>query len=152
MSVIPEPVMGTLRWLCGVLDREKIPFQVVGDIAMLLEGASSCVNTVELFVSADSLPQLMRLAQDRITEYPWRRRDEQWDMIIMELINEDVLVAIGSSDGARTRVNTSAEWQDVTIDFQASKVVFFEGLKIPIASDAELVLGARSPLPREEPS
>ena len=152
MSVIPEPVMGTLRWLCGVLDREKIPFQVVGDIAMLLEGASSAVNTVELFVRADSLPQLMRLVQDRITEYPWRRRDEQWDLIMMELINEDVLVAIGISDGARTRVNTSAEWQDVTIDFQASKVVFFEGLKIPIASDAELVLGARSPLPREEPS
>ena len=152
MSVIPEPVMGTLRWLCGVLDREKIPFQVVGEIAMLLEGASSAVNTVELFVSADALPQLMRLAQDRSTEYPWRRRDEQWDLIMMELINEDVLVAIGISDGARTRVNTSAEWQDVTIDFQASKVVFFEGLKIPIASDAELVLGARSPLPREEPS
>ena len=152
MSVIPEPVMGTLRWLCGVLDREKIPFQVVGDIAMLLEGASSAVNTVELFVSADSLPQLMRLAQDRITEYPWRRRDEQWDLIMMELINEDVLVAIGISDGALTRVNTSAEWQDFTIDFQASKVVFFECLKIQIASDEELVLRERSPLPREEPS
>ena len=71
---------------------------------------------------------------------------------MMELINEDVLVAIGISDGARTRVNTSAEWQDVTINFQASKVVFLEGLKIPIASDAELVLAARSPLPREESS
>ena len=152
MSVIPEPVMGTLRWLCGVLDREKIPFQVVGDIAMLLEGASSAVNTVELFVRADSLPQLMRLVQDRITEYPWRRRNEQWDLIMMELINEDVLVSIGISDGARTRVNTSAEWQDVTIDFQASKVVFLEGLKIPISSDAELVFRSRLSLPREESS
>lgn len=142
--------MGTLRWLCGVLDREKIPFQVVGDIAMLLEGASSAVNTVELFVRADSLPQLMRLVQDRITEYPWRRRNEQWDLIMMELINEDVLVSIGISDGARTRINTSAEWQDVMINFQASKVVLLEGLKIPIGSDAELVFRSRLSLPREE--
>ena len=144
--------MGTLRWLCGVLDREKIPFQVIGDIAMLLEGASSAVNTVELFVRADSLPQLMRLVQDRITEYPWRRRDEQWDLIMMELINEDVLVSIGISDGARTRINTSAEWQDVMINFQASKVVLLEGLKIPISSDAELVFRSRLSLPREESS
>ena len=144
--------MGTLRWLCGVLDREKIPFQVVGDIAMLLEGASSAVNTVELFVRADSLPQLMRLVQDRITEYPWRRRNEQWDLIMMELINEDVLVSIGISDGARTRINTSAEWQDVMINFQASKVVLLEGLKIPIGSDAELVFRSRLSLPREESS
>ena len=143
MSVIPESVMGTLRWLCGVLDREKIPFQVVGDIAMLLKGASSAVNTVELFVRADSLPQLMRLVQDRITEYPWRRRNEQWDLIMMELINEDVLVSIGISDGARTRINTSAEWQDVMINFQASKVVLLEGLKIPIGSDSELVFRSR---------
>ena len=144
--------MGTLRWLCGVLDREKIPFQVVGDIVMLLEGASSAVNTVELFVRADSLPQLMRLVQDRITEYPWRRRNEQWDLIMMELINEDVLVSIGISDGARTRINTSAEWQDVMINFQASKVVLLEGLKIPIGSDAELVVRSRLSLPREESS
>jgi len=144
--------MGTLRWLCGVLDREKIPFQVVGDIVMLLEGASSAVNTVELFVRADSLPQLMRLVQDRITEYPWRRRNEQWDLIMMELINEDVLVSIGISDGARTRINTSAEWQDVMINFQASKVVLLEGLKIPIGSDAELVFMSRLSLPREESS
>lgn len=144
--------MGTLRWLCGVLDREKIPFQVVGDIAMLLEGASSAVNTVELFVRADSLPQLMRLVQDRITEYPWRRRNEQWDLIMMELINEDVLVSIGISDGARTRIDTSAEWQDVMINFQASKVVLLEGLKIPIGSDAELVFRSRLSLPREESS
>jgi len=144
--------MGTLRWLCGVLDREKIPFQVVGDIAMLLEGASSAVNTVELFVRADSLPQLMRLVQDRITEYPWRRRNEQWDLIMMELINEDVLVSIGISDGARTRISTSAEWQDVMINFQASKVVLLEGLKIPIGSDAGLVFRSRLSLPREESS
>ena len=150
MSVIPEPVMGTLRWLCGVLDREKIPFQVVGDIAMLLEGASSAVNTVELFVRADSLPQLMRLVQDRITEYPWRRRNEQWDLIMMELINEDVLVSIGISDGARTRISTSAEWQDVEIHFEASKIVHLEDLKIPIASSADLVSNVRLPSPCEK--
>jgi len=125
---------------------------VVGDIAMLLEGASSAVNTVELFVRADSLPQLMRLVQDRITEYPWRRRNEQWDLIMMELINEDVLVSIGISDGARTRISTSAEWQDVMINFQASKVVLLEGLKIPIGSDAGLVFRSRLSLPREESS
>ena len=149
---MPEAVIGTLRWLCGVLHREKIPFQVVGDIAMLLKGASPPVSTVELFVSADSLPKLMRVVQDRITEYPWRRRNEQWDLIMMGLSNDDVVVSIGISDGARMRVGTSAEWQDVVINFEASKVILLEGVEIPITSHAELVTELRLPTPSEESS
>ena len=64
---MPEAVIGTLCWICGVLRKEKIPFQVVGDIAILLEGASPLVSTVELLVSAKSLPRLIRTVQDRIT-------------------------------------------------------------------------------------
>ena len=120
---MPEAVIGTLRWLCGVLHREKISFQVIGDIAMQLEGPLPSVSTVELFVCADSLPQLMRVFEGCITEYPWRRRNEQWDLIMMGLSNDDVVVSIGISDGARMRAGTSAKWQDVVIDFGASKVV-----------------------------
>ena len=149
---MPEAVIGTLRWLCGVLHREKIPFQVIGDITMPLESPLPSVSTVELFVSADSLPQLMRVVQDRITEYPWRRRNEQWDLIMMGLSNDDVVVSIGISDGARMRVGTSAEWQDVVINFEASKVILLEGVEIPITSHAELVTELRLPTPSEESS
>ena len=128
---MPEAVIGTLRWLCGVLHREKIPFQVIGDIAMPLEGPLPSVSTVELFVSADSLPQLMRVFEGCITEYPWRRRNEQWDLIMMGLNNGDVVVSIGVSDGARMRAGTSAKWEDVVIDFGASKVVTLEGVRTP---------------------
>ena len=150
MSVTPETLMGTLRWVCGVLAKEKIPFQVVGDIAMLLKGTLSPVSTIELFVRADCLPQLMRLVRDRITEYPWRRCNEEWDLIMMELTKEEVVVSIGISDGARTRVGTSAEWQDVEIHFEASKIVHLEDLKIPIASSADLVSNVRLPSPCEK--
>ncbi|GIT67156.1 MAG: hypothetical protein Ct9H300mP25_06280 [Acidobacteriota bacterium] len=152
MSVMPEAVIGTLRWLCGVLHREKISFQVIGDIAMPLEGPLPSVSTVELFVSADSLPQLMRVFEGCITEYPWRRRNEQWDLIMMGLNNGDVVVSIGVSDGARMRAGTSAKWEDVVIDFGASKVVTLEGVKIPIPSRTEFARELRLPTPREESS
>ena len=149
---MPEAVIGTLRWLCGVLHREKIPFQVIGDIAMPLEGPLPSVSTVELFVSADSLPQLMRVFEGCITEYPWRRRNEQCDLIMLGLNNGDVVVSIGVSDGARMRAGTSAKWEDVVIDFGASKVVTLEGVKIPIPSRTEFARELRLPTPREESS
>ena len=141
---MPEAVIGTLRWICGVLRKEKIPFQVVGDIATLLEGASPLVSTVELFVSAKSLPRLIRTVQDRITEYPWRRRNERWDLVMMVLNNDDVVVS------ARARFGTSSEWMDVVIDLEASRVVTFRGVEIPIASRSELATELRLPTPGEE--
>ena len=147
---MPEAVIGTLRWICGVLRKEKIPFQVVGDIATLLEGASPLVSTVELFVSAKSLPRLIRTVQDRITEYPWRRRNERWDLVMMVLNNDDIVVSVGIIDGARARVGTSSEWVDVVIDLEASRVVTFRGVEIPIASRSELAIELRLPTPGEE--
>ena len=147
---MPEAVIGTLRWICGVLRKEKIPFQVVGDIATLLEGASPLVSTVELFVSAKSLPRLIRTVQDRITEYPWRRRNERWDLVMMVLNNDDVVVSVGIIDGARARFGTSSEWMDVVIDLEASRVVTFRGVEIPIASHSELAIELRLPTPGEE--
>ena len=147
---MPEAVIGTLCWICGVLRKEKIPFQVVGDIAILLEGASPLVSTVELIVSAKSLPRLIRTAQDRITEYPWRRRNERWDLVMMVLNNDDVVVSVGVIDGARVRVGTSREWVDVVIDLEASRVVTLRGVEIPIASRSELATELRLPTPGEE--
>jgi hypothetical protein len=147
---MPEAVIGTLCWICGVLRKEKIPFQVVGDIAILLEGASPLVSTVELLVSAKSLPRLIRTVQDRITEYPWRRRNERWDLVMMVLNNDDVVVSVGVIDGARVRVGTSREWVDVVIDLEASRVVTLRGVEIPIASRSELATELRLPTPGEE--
>ncbi len=147
---MPEAVIGTLRWICGVLRKEKIPFQVVGDIAILLEGASPLVSTVELLISAKSLPRLIRTVQGRITEYPWRRRNERWDLVMMVLNNDDVVVSIGIIDGARVRVGTSSEWVDAVIDLEASRVVTLRGVEIPIASRSELATELRLPTPGEE--
>ena len=147
---MPEAVIGTLRWICGVLRKEKIPFQVVGDIAILLEGASPLVSTVELLVSAKSLPRFICMVQDRITEYPWRRRNERWDLVMMVLNNDDVVVSVGVIDGARVRVGTSSEWVDVVIDLEASRVVTLRDVEIPIASHSELTTEMRLPTPGEE--
>ena len=147
---MPEAVIGTLCWICGVLRKEKIPFQVVGDIAILLEGASPLVSTVELLVSAKSLPRLIRAVQDRITEYPWRRRNERWALVMMVLNNDDVVVSVGVIDGARVRVGTSSEWVDAVIDLEASRVVTLRGVEIPIASRSELATELRLPTPGEE--
>ena len=150
MPLTSVAVVDALRWVCGVLSREHIPFQVVGDIAALLEDGASRVRRVELFICAEHLLTLLHLVEDYIVECPWRRRDDRWDLVTMVLKKQGVLVLIGVVDGARIRIGTSNEWQDAVIDLDSSRVVCIKGIETPVALRSGLATALGLPAPGEE--
>ena len=132
-------VVDTLRWICDVLRREQIPFQVGGAIAAVAHGAKRSASGVELFIRAEHLPRLMRVVKDRIVDHPWRHRTDQWDLVAMVLKANGVRVSIGIADGARVRTEGSDEWRDAAVDVTASERLTVEQIEIPVAPRAQLV-------------
>lgn len=138
MTFTSTAVIETLRWVCGLLRREQIPFQVGGATAVAAHGAKRSVSGVELFIRADHLPKLMRVAKDHIIDYPWRRRDNHWDMVAMVLEANGVLVSVGIADGARIRTEGSGKWRNAAIDVAVSEFLIVENIEFPVMPRAQL--------------
>ena len=131
-------VIETIHWVCSRFRSEQIQFQIAGVTAMAAHGAKRMVGGVDLFICANHLPKLIRIAKDHIIDYPWRRRDDHWDMVVMVLEVNGILVTVGIADGARIRTEGLDEWRNAAIDVSVSEFLTVEDIEFPVMPRAQL--------------
>ena len=134
-----EAPTAALRWVCGALDRSAIPFQVTGDAAAAAYGAERPIRSLELFIAAEHVPALLRRAEEHVVDYPWRRRDDAWDRVVLSLSHDGVKIDVCVAEAARFKEAATGTWHDAAIDLAASVTVRVGDADVPAIPRGQLL-------------
>ena len=128
-----------LRWVCRLLEKCGIPFQVTGDAAAVAYGATRPLHSLELFIAAEHVPALLRGAEEHVVDYPWRRRDDGWDRVALSLSHDGVTIDVCVAEAARFMEAATGAWRDAAIDPAASVTVKVRNVEAPVMPREQLV-------------
>ena len=137
------PPAAALRWVCRLLDASGLPFQVTGDVAAAAHGATRPIRSVELFVAAEHVPELLRAAQEHVADYPWRRMDEAWDRVALSLSHDGMTIDVSVVEAARFKEAATGAWHDADIDTTASVLLEVVGVEAPVMPRTQLLAQKR---------
>lgn len=134
-----ESPAAALRWACDLLGARAIPFQVTGDAAAAAYGATRPVRCVELFITAEHVPALLRAAGQHVVDPPWRRRDEAWDRVALSLARDGARIDVCVVEAARFKEAATGKWRAAAVDPAASVIRTIRGVEAPVMPRAQLL-------------
>ena len=128
----------SLEWITGILEEEKIPYQISGGFAAHLYGAQRPVNDIDISIPEETFPRLYEKVKSYVSYGPKRSKDAKWDIYAMVLNYEGQEIDFGGSETTKislkdpvTREDTD-NWMDAPINFNKSVWLEFNGMKLPL--------------------
>jgi len=124
---------GALKWIVGILNEHKIPFQIIGGFAAGIYGSSRPLNDIDIAIPENKIKQVVADVKDYIIRRPERYIDENFDLILMTLRFEGQEIDI-CGDVAKMRGSKESEWKTNKIDFSKSEIKNIFGLDVFVSS------------------
>ena len=132
-------VDATFLWVCELLQKENILFQISGSVAAIAHGANRSIDEIDLFVSAAQFPKVFRLMVNYVVDHPWRRVDAYWDRITLSLEHSGTRVTVSVAEGAQFREAATQEWLETEVDLEASETMMVSGIEVSIMPRDQLL-------------
>lgn len=132
-------VHATLRWMCELLPKENIPYQISGSVAAIAHGAKRSTDEIDLFVSAAQFSKVFRLIVSHVVAYAWRRVDDDWDRLTLSLEHDGTRVTISVAEGAQFREAATQEWLEAEVNLEASEMKMVFGIEVSIMPRDQLL-------------
>jgi len=134
-----EKVTNALTWLKRTLEKQGIPFQIVGGLAATIHGGSRSVADIDLYIPkvfAESLlPGVIGYISKPLAHYV----EYGWDLEYFQLIYKGQKIEIGLSPGTKIRDVNTGEWVELVTDYSQSVVASYKGVEVPVMPISELI-------------
>lgn len=137
-----------LRWIIRILEELEVAHQVVGGLAARAHGATRPLADLDLYIEGGRLDEVVDAVRPWITRPPGRHRDDDWDLVFMQVEYAGRKVELGVAEGARYRDRRRGEWRSAGIDFEAGEVREVLGVEVPVMP-LERLLDYKEALGRE---
>jgi len=127
-----QKVIEALRWIIGILDARKIPYQLSGGFAARLYGSPRELHDIDIDVPEKHFPDILPEISEYITFGPARFQDGKWDceLITLNYHGQDIDLSgaetMRMSDKARTRI---LDWP---ADLSAALKMNVENLEVQV--------------------
>src|SRR3990167_1552031 len=80
-----KPLQDALKWIIGVLEDNKITYQITGGFAAHIYGSTREVNDIDIDISEGSFQIILEDVRSKIVYGPCRYQDAKWDLQLMTL-------------------------------------------------------------------
>lgn len=134
----PETYLA-LKWITGLLNDLKIPYQIVGGLAAKCYGSGRPLRDIDLYVPAEAVSILKQEVNDYIESGPEHYKDENWDLIFMKLRYNNQQIEIGDADNTRYFNSRSGEWIKEEINFSESTRMEYNGIMLSLMPKQKLI-------------
>lgn len=126
------------RKLVSSLNKNNIPFQVSGGLAAIFYGSDRDLYDIDIDIYKKDIPKIRKLFKSHIIKDYYNLVDEQFDIWLLTLMIDGVLVDISQveeahvfqKDGTKTKMDS---------DISQAKYMEYDGLQIPVQDKEKLI-------------
>lgn len=132
-------VKDALNWIKAIIDKEAIPYQIVGGFAARAYGAKRPINDIDMYIPMESVEKILPYVEDFISKPLKHYVEELWDVQYFQLKYREQKIEVGLSPGGKFYDKTDEIWIDQTIDFSSSFKGQMYGIDILIMPRNDLI-------------
>lgn len=126
-----------LRQIVQTLKENRIKFQITGGLAAIIYGAKRSLFDIDLDVRKEDIKKVKKLFKEYITKDFHRHQSEYFDIWIMTLKIDDVLVDISQGEDCSMR-DKDGSWVKMDTDLSHPTIINFEGMELTVEPKEEL--------------
>jgi len=134
-----ENTENAFKWIVGLLQKNKIPFQLSGGFAARIYGSDRHLYDIDFEVPDTYFDKLLPLVKDYLIYGPQREQDETYDLLLMTLEYEGEKIDISGCETDKLYNHESKQWEycGTKINDVVEKEIY--GLKVPVIKWQDLV-------------
>lgn len=126
-----------LRQVVQALKENNIPYQITGGLAAIIYGGRRPLFDIDLDVKKKDIEKVRKFFKEYIIKDFHRHLSEYFDIWIMTLKINDVLVDISQGEDCSMR-DKNGKWIKMDTDLSHPTWVKFEGMKLSVEPKEEL--------------
>ncbi len=126
-----------LKQVVQTLKEHEIKFQITGGLAAIIYGGKRPLFDIDLDVLKKDIEKVREIFKKYIIKDFHRHQSEYFDIWIMTLKINDVLVDISQGEDCSMR-NKKGEWVKMDTDLSHPTLVNFEGMELTVEPKNEL--------------
>lgn len=126
------------KWIVGILEKNKIPFQITGGLAAVFYGSKRPLYDIDIEIPTDRFDDLKNDVEGYTVFGPERYVDDRWDLFMLTLRYNNQPIDIGSAE-VKIRQNEKEPWSVDVTDFSKSVYGEIFGIKVPIVPKYSLI-------------
>ena len=130
---------GAFKWIVGLLQENKIPFQLSGGFAARLYGANRPLYDIDIEVQDRYFDKILPLVKDYIIYGPQRYLDQTFDVLLMTLKYEGQEIDISGCESDRLYNKNTKQWESCGTKINEVVEKELYGLKVPVIKWQDLV-------------
>jgi hypothetical protein len=127
------------KWIVGLLQENKIPFQLSGGFAARIYGSDRPLYDIDIEVPDRYFDKLLPHVKDYIIYGPQRYLDETFDLLLMTLKYEGQEIDISGCETDKLFNHDTNQWESCGTKFDDVVEKEFYGLIVPVIKWQDLV-------------
>ncbi|NOH99478.1 MazG-related protein [Vibrio sp. 99-70-13A1] len=134
-----DKVKVALKWLKGLLDAERIEYQIVGGLAATIHGGSREIADIDLYIHNSDANKLLAHVSQFISKPLTHYTEYGWDLEYFQLVYQNQKIEIGLSQNTKIQSALDGSWYQLEIDYSASVEKAYQGIVLPVIPVHHLV-------------
>lgn len=134
-----QNVKDTIGWIVGELNGLKIPYVIIGGLAAHYYGSKREIIDIDIGIPNEHLRTLEKKYSENVVEALGRGSDEHWDLELMVLKYDGVLIDVFGLEEVKIFNQGSKEWERLDIDLGLVKVGEIGGIMVNIIDIESLI-------------
>ncbi len=134
-----DKVYNALLWIKDILEKERVPYQIVGGLASRIHGGSRPVADIDLYIPGECSYRVLAHVDSYISKPLTHYVEGAWDLEYFQLIYRDQKIEIGLAPGTRILNRNNGEWVELKTDFGSSVKASWRGVELPLIPVRELI-------------
>jgi len=129
-----------LSWLTETIQRNQLPYQIVGGLAAIAHGGKRPLHDIDLYLPFDEAAlAFFQEIEPYVTWGPEAVIEGQWDLTYLKLNYQGQKVEIGDSRNVKIKDANSGAWVEKRIDFGTSVSRDILGNRVSVMPVAQLI-------------
>lgn len=136
---IKRDTESAFKWIIGILQKHKIPFQIKGGLASILYGVKRELADIDISIPENSFDELFSDVKDFIKYGPDQYLDDEWDIKLITLKYKGQNIDIAGAFDKKNFDKKNNKWVNTPSNFDTSVYMDVYGLNVPVISKEDLL-------------
>jgi len=129
-----------LKWITGILEELKIPYQISGGLAAHIYGATRPVNDIDIDVPERRMEELVFRVKKYIIQDLGHFQDKKWDAKLMVLDYHGQIIDLDGAENMKIYDEVNKVWVPCPANLNSSRILKFFDLEIPVVDPRDLAI------------
>ena len=128
-----------LQWITNILNKNKIPFQIVGGLAAKAHGAKRKLWDIDIYIPEKYKDKIVEKTKKYIVWGPKQIKQKNWDLEYMKIMYAEQKIEIGFPEKTKLFDTTKKKWFQEKIDFSKSELKELFNIEVSVMPKKELI-------------